>query len=170
MNARDIAYGYGMGFNDGLNAEGGGKGWTFPSFWDNIPDPNSNQIIMYIESMNGTIAPIIGLYRDGGTINFGDDGFTYEYPANQYYDIYHIYLSENKFIIKINANGSTVNLDATDTNYAFMQGQYIDQGYGGYSKGAGAPEKCSCIRAIKIGSGIKAVIGDALSYALIKQY
>ena len=64
---------------------GGGSGeWTFPSHWPDIPDPEPNQVVMYVEAEAGDVAPIIGLYGanyDGGTINYGDDGYTYDYPA-----------------------------------------------------------------------------------------
>lgn len=176
MNAKDIAYGYAIGFNDGV-AAGGGKSdeWIFPDIWKTIPDPAANQIIIYNEALMGAVAPIIGLYEYGGTIDYGD-GNIFEYPVNQYYDVFHLYKPSandygiGQFILTITANGKTVNLDAEVSNCAFMNNQFSENFNVDYSYGNGKPDKCSCIRAMKIGSGIKAVIGDALSYSFIRQY
>lgn len=162
MNARDFVNGYATGFNDGLKYGGGGSEggdeWTFPEHWPDIPEPAPNQVIMYVEAAAGDVAPIIGLYGnnyDGGTINYGDDGYTYEYPAGYGYNVYHVYQVAGQYIITITAPGGEVYLNAGSTNVRFMDGLISEGSFGGYSN-----SKCLCIRAIKVGRNIRLGTGS----------
>lgn len=135
---------------------GGGSGeWTFPSHWPDIPDPEPNQVIMYVEADAGDVAPIIGLYGanfDGGTINYGDDGYTYDYPSGYGYNVYHVYQTAGQYIITITAAGNEVYLNALGTNVAFMVGHLYEGSYGGYNN---AENYCRCIRAVRVGRDVK---------------
>lgn len=147
------------GFLLGLSMGGGGGSvndeWTPPDHWLDIPDPEPNQVVIYVEADAGDVAPIIGLYGanyDGGTINYGDDGHTYEYPAGYGYNVYHVYQTAGQYIITITAAGCEVYLNANSTNVAFMVGQIISGSFGGYNS---ADSQCKCIRAIKVGSNVQ---------------
>ena len=150
------------GFLLGLSMGGGGGGsdeWTFPSHWLDIPDPKPNQVVMYVEAEAGDVAPIIGLYGqnfDGGTINYGDDGYTYDYPAGYGYNVYHVYQNAGQYLITITAAGNEVYLNANGANAAFMVGHIIERYSGGYNSTDGS---CKCIRAIKVGRDIQLDIG-----------
>ena len=154
----DYATGFAVGvaFAKKMFEDGGGNDeWTFPSHWLDIPDPEPNQVVMYVEAEAGDVAPIIGLYGanyDGGTIDYGDDGHTYEYPAEYGYDVYHVYQTAGQYIITVTAAGNEVNLNASGTNAAFMVGQIMEGSFGGYNS---ADNQCRCIRAIKIGSNVQ---------------
>ena len=160
----DFATGFATGFAMGKKMfEGGGGGsdeWTFPSHWLDIPDPEPNQVIMYVEADAGDVAPIIGLYGanyDGGTINYGDDGYTYDYPSGYGYNVYHVYQTAGQYIITITAAGNEVYLNALGTNVAFMVGHIYEGSYGGYNS---SENYCRCIRAIKVGSDISLYAHD----------
>lgn len=151
-----VAVGFAMG-KKMFEGGGGGKSdeWTFPSHWLVIPDPEPNQVVIYVETEAGDVAPIIGLYGqnyDGGTINYGDDGHIYEYPAGYGYNVYHVYQRAGQYIITITAAGCEVNLNANSTNVAFMVGQIISGSFGGYNS---SDNQCQCIRAIKVGSNVQ---------------
>lgn len=157
----DFATGFATGWAMGKKMFEGGGGrvksdeWTFPSHWLEIPDPEPNQVIMYVEAEAGDVAPIIGLYGqnyDGGTINYGDDGYTYDYPAGYGYNVYHVYQTAGQYIITITAAGNEVYLNANGANAAFMVGHIIDSYSGGYNSTDGS---CKCIRAIKVGRDIQ---------------
>lgn len=153
-----------MSFDDGLmlglmlgggGSGGGDEDWTFPEHWLDIPSPEPNQVIMYIEANAGDVAPIIGLYGknfDGGTIDYGDDGYTYEYPAGYGYNVYHVYQTAGQYIITVNAPGGEVYLNASGSNAAFMVGHIIEGYSGSYNS---SDNQCQCIRAIKVGSDIQ---------------
>lgn len=155
----DFATGFAAGLIFGKKKFGGGseEEWKFPEHWLNIPDPEPNQIVIYIEAEAGDVAPIIGLYGqnyDGGTIDYGDDGYIYNYPSGYAYDPCHVYQTAGKYIITATAAGNEVNLNASGTNVAFMQGHIFtsSSSYGGYNS---TKNQCQCIRAIKIGSDIQ---------------
>lgn len=149
-----------MSFDDGLmigmmlgggGGSGGGDEWAFPEHWPDIPDPEPNQVIMYIEAEDGDVAPIIGLYGQnygGGTIDYGDDG-TYNYPEGRAYNVYHVYQTAGQYIITINAPDGEVEISYNSTNVKFMDGSITEGNYGGYTSG-----KCQCLKAIKIGGNI----------------
>ena len=151
---------------------GGSGEWTFPSHWLDIPDPEPNQVVMYVEADAGDVAPIIGLYGanyDGGTINYGDDGYTYNYPAGYEYNVYHVYQTAGQYIITITAAGNEVYLHAFSTNAAFMVGRVIEGNFGGYNS---ASNYCKCIRAVKVGSDIslyksEPMIPGSYGYSLV---
>lgn len=151
----DFATGFAAGLVFGKKKFGGGSDeWTLPEHWLEIPDPEPNQIIMYVEAEAGDVAPVIGLYGkkyDGGQINYGDDGYTYEYPAGYAYNPYHVYQTAGQYIITVTAAGNEVTLDALATNIAFMAGQIIEGSFGFYNS---TNKQCRCIRAIKVGSNI----------------
>ena len=153
--AAGVAVGFAMGKKMFEGGGGESDDWTFPSHWPDIPDPEPNQVIMYVEADAGDVAPIIGLYGqnyDGGTINYGDDGYTYDYPAGYGYNVYHVYQTAGQYIITITAAGNEVNLNANYTNVAFMVGQIIDGYKGDYTANGGS---CRCIRAIKVGCDVQ---------------
>ncbi|MGN1135190.1 MAG: leucine-rich repeat protein [Oscillospiraceae bacterium] len=164
----DFAAGFAAGFAYAKKLFGGGGGsadWTFPEHWLEIPDPEPNQVVMYVEADAGDVAPIIGLYGqnfDGGTIDYGDDGYTYEYPAGYGYNVYHVYQVSGQYIITITAPGGEVYLNASSTNVAFMVGQIIEGSFGAYNATDG---QCQCIRAIKVGSNIKLDTGSIPIYS-----
>lgn len=93
MNARDIAYGYGMGYNDGLNAGGGSEEHDeYLEKWLNLPEPDSDQIIFLVkvvtdETLGNTIK--ITVYRNsdetiypiGYAFDWGD-GNSEMFPSN----------------------------------------------------------------------------------------
>lgn len=150
-----VAVGFAMGKKMFEGGGGGSDDWTFPSHWLEIPDPEPNQVIMYVEAEAGDVAPIIGLYGqnyDGGTINYGDDGYTYQYPSGYSYDVYHVYQTAGQYIITITAAGNEVNLNANYTNAAFMAGHIIEDYKGDYTANGG---HCRCIRAIKVGCDVQ---------------
>ena len=150
-----VAVGFAMGKKMFEGGGGGSDEWTFPSHWLEIPDPEPNQVIMYVEAEAGDVAPIIGLYGqnyDGGTINYGDDGYTYQYPSGYSYDVYHVYQTAGQYIITITAAGNEVNLNANYTNTAFMAGHIIEGYKGDYTANGG---HCRCIRAIKVGCDVQ---------------
>ena len=153
------------GFLLGLSMGGGGGSgsdeWTPPDHWLDMPDPELNQVIMYVEAEAGDVAPIIGLYGanyDGGTIDYGDDGYTYSYPAGYGYNVYHVYQTAGQYVITITAAGCEVYLNANGTNVAFMVGQIISSSFGGYNS---SDNQCKCIRAIKVGSNVQLDTGTA---------
>ena len=159
----DFAAGFAAGFAMGkkkYEGSGGSGEWTFPSHWLDIPDPEPNQVIMYVEADAGDVAPIMGLYGanfDGGPINYGDDGYTYDYPAGYGYNVYHVYQTAGQYIITITAAGNEVYLNANGANAAFMVGHIIDSYSGGYNSTDGS---CKCIRAIKVGRDISLYAHD----------
>ena len=158
----DFAAGFAAGIAVAKKKFGGGGGgeWTFPSHWLDIPDPEPNQVIMYVEADAGDVAPIIGLYGanfDGGTINYGDDGYTYDYPSGYGYNVYHVYQTAGQYIITITAAGNEVYLNALGTNVAFMVGHLIDGSFGGYNSSG---NYCRCIRAVKVGRDISLYASD----------
>lgn len=152
-----VAVGFAMGKKMFEGGGGGSDDWTFPSHWLDIPDPEPNQVVMYVEAEAGDVAPIIGLYNstsdrfEGGTIDYGDDGCIYNYPASYGYNVYHIYQTSGQYIITITSASNDVCLTATGTNVAFMVNRLIEGSFGGYNSADGY---CKCIRAIKIGSNI----------------
>lgn len=153
----DFATGFAAGLVFGKKKFGGGgdEEWKPPDHWLDMPDPEPNQIIIYVEAQSGDVAPIIGLYGDnydGGTINYGDDGYTYEYPASYEYNPFHVYQTAGQYIITVTAAGNEVCLSSNGTNVAFMAGNIYDGSFGGYNSGS---NQCQCIRAIKIGSDIQ---------------
>lgn len=153
----DFATGFAAGLAFGRKKFGGGSDeeWKLPEHWLKIPEPEPNQIIIYVEAAAGDVAPIIGFYGnnyDGGTINYGDDGYTYEYPSGYGYNPYHVYQTAGQYIITATASGNEVCLSASSTNVAFMVGQIIEGSFGGYNS---TRKQCQCIRAIKIGGDIQ---------------
>ncbi len=134
MNARDIAYGYAIGYNDGLGAGSGGgetsDDWTMPAHWLNIPDPALGEVILYAEidekSINCPISSI-QFYRSnlypGGTIDWGD-GWVDTIPEGKGYFCSHVYSKSGQYIIKIAPNdGVTVNMSETSADYLFNHEQ-----------------------------------------------
>ena len=160
----DFAAGFAAGFAMGkkkYEGSGGNDEWTPPDHWLNIPDPKPNQVVIYVEADAGDVAPIIGLYGanyDGGTINYGDDGYTYDYPAGYGYNVYHVYQTAGQYIITITAAGNEVDLNANYTNAAFMAGHIIEGYKGDYTANGG---HCRCIRAIKVGCDVQLGTGTA---------
>lgn len=148
-----VAVGFAMG-KKMFEGGGGSDEWTFPSHWLDIPDPEPNQVVMYVEAEAGDVAPIIGLFNStidsfkGGTINYGDDGYTYQYPAGYGYNVYHVYQIAGQFIITITAADNEVDLSASGANVAFMAGQIIE---GNYPSAGG---QYPCVKAAKVGSDI----------------
>ena len=147
--AQDLAGAINELFQSGSG--GGDEDWTFPEHWLDIPDPEPNQVIMYIEAEAGDVAPFVLLEEGNGSITYGDDGYTYEWPEGYGYTAYHQYQTSGQYIITITANNLIVNLNQSYSNTAFMAGHIIEDYQGVYN---GNGQQCRCIRAIKVGSNI----------------
>lgn len=147
----DDGFMLGLSLGGGGGGTGGGDDWTFPEHWLDIPDPEPNQVIMYVEANAGDVAPIICLNEGNGSITYGDDGYTYEWPEGYWYAAYHVYQTAGQYIITITANNLIVNPNSSYSNTAFMVGHIIEGYQGVYN---GNSEQCCCIRAIKVGSSI----------------
>lgn len=149
-----VAVGFAMGKKMFEGGGGGSDEWTFPSHWLDIPDPEPNQVIMYVEAEAGDVAPIISLFNStidsfkGGTIDYGDDGYTYEYPAGYGYNVYHIYQTAGQYIITITAADNVVVFSAGGANVAFMAGHIVE---GNYPSAGG---QYTCVKAAKVGRDI----------------
>ena len=149
-----VAVGFAMGKKMFEGGGGGSDEWTFPSHWLDIPDPEPNQVVMYVEAEAGDVAPIISLFNStidsfkGGTINYGDDGYTYEYPAGYGYNVYHSYQTSGQYIITITAADNVVDLSAGGANVAFMSGHIVE---GNYPAAGG---QYTCVKAAKVGRDI----------------
>lgn len=162
----DYATGFAVGYAFAKKKfEGSGSDeWTFPSHWLDIPDPEPNQVVMYVEAEAGDVAPIIGLYGqnyDGGTIDYGDDGHVYNYPAGYGYSVYHVYQTAGQHIITVTAAGNEVYLNASGTSVAFMAGHIVEGSFGYYNS---ADKHCRCIRAIKVGKDISLYAADTIPF------
>ena len=51
MNAKDIAYGYATGYNDGLNSSGSKpeEDWAPPADWPDVPEPSDYEMCFLID-------------------------------------------------------------------------------------------------------------------------
>ena len=92
MNARDIAYGYATGYNDGVNTSGGGEVDT-PDCdyqqWLDLPEPNDNQAVFLIRVTD--TATVVRLtvnkisspsnYDDAFSIDWGDSSDVESFPS-----------------------------------------------------------------------------------------
>ena len=130
MNSRDIAYGYAIGFNDGLGQGGGGGStpdiWQPPSYWPQIPEPADNQAIFYVEVDNPT--PSISISFGGGssgdtsygngTIDWGD-GYVDSIPENYAYACIHPYSAAGGYVITATCNGAPW-ININDKYYDFI--------------------------------------------------
>lgn len=59
MNAKDIAYGYAIGYNDGLSGTPSEK-WTRPSDWPDLNAPENNHVTLLYSSL-GQTEPVLTL-------------------------------------------------------------------------------------------------------------
>jgi hypothetical protein len=152
MKSQDIAYGYAIGYNDGIQGGGGGDNddWQPPSWWD-LPDPSAKQVVMLLDTSLGlTVEWSLDGY-DGTTIDRGGtisinwgDGSTGSVPSGDLVSsaTTHTYTTAGMYTVIITGDGT-----ATQRNTMY------------YPKG----ENNTYIKpiiAIKIGSGIKYSYSD----------
>ena len=112
MNARDVAYGYGIGFNDGINAGGGGGGSGYvnndPDYalYKALPEPADNQAVIFMRIADCTEKTYIDAYDISGenncTVDWGDG--TSEIPEQT--GSSHSYAAPGDYIITVTDNSA----------------------------------------------------------------
>ena len=121
-----------MSFDDGfmlglsLGGGGGGSGggdedWTFPEHWLDIPDPEPNQVIIYVEAESAGYGFVVQFhsnsdtdYTRSGVVEWGDGTSsavvsTAELSASNF-RICHKYTDAGQYIVKINCNNHIFNI------------------------------------------------------------
>lgn len=111
MNAKDIAYGYAIGFNDGVAAGGGGGGVDTPDpdfqKWLDLPEPNDNQAVFLIRTtaanqvvsmtVNLITSPIV--YEDSFSIDWGDGSSIEMFASSPASAVSHTYSIIGEYIV-----------------------------------------------------------------------
>ena len=131
MNARDIAYGYGIGYNDGLNASGGGEVDTpDPDYqqWLDLPEPNNNQAVFLIRLTDITTAVSLTVntisspsnYDDAFSVDWGDGG-DLEMFASAPTSVSHTYSATGDYVVTFtNILGHNNFVKPTTDSYIIM--------------------------------------------------
>lgn len=155
--SRDMAVGYALGYNDGLEQGGDASSdeWQFPEGWIDIPEPTANQIVMMVEIDNASVnQPVLAInlesqvgqggYEGVETIDWGD-GYI-DYTKLNYKDNYgHRYTQQGQYIITIDCS-STMNCLNLDTQ-VWTNG-YID----GVAPSTNTNVICNVLRVIIFGT------------------
>ena len=113
MNARDIAYGYAIGYNDGLNSSGGSEpeeDWTPPSDWPDIPEPSDYEMYFLIDvsavpqAFSFSISDSTGyIFNKGDLVIDWGDGTISSFSDGEDRILNHEYDSAGKYVIKVAA-------------------------------------------------------------------
>ena len=150
MNSRDIAYGYAIGFNDGLGQGGGSTPdiWQPPSHWLTIPEPADNQAIFYVEVDTPIPSIVIAV---GGSDGYGNavidwgDGYVDNIPDGNASGYMHPYTAAGQYIITVTCNG-VPSIDINYTSYSYINGNPV----------SGTLKNCQrSLKAIKLGKNVK---------------
>lgn len=111
MNARDVAYGYSIGFNDGVNAGGG----TTPEpehdpdyqEWLDLPEPNATQAVFLIQVGTGFMNCYFRTLGAAKNDEISDDGFSIDWGDGSDVEIFlenkseinHTYATEGEYVV-----------------------------------------------------------------------
>lgn len=110
MNAKDIAYGYAIGFNDGISMGGGGGEIDTPDpdyqKWLDLPEPNDNQAVFLIRVTNTTTIFSLTVNNfnsiqpldDSFSVDWGD-GSDIEIFASASQQINHTYSNVGEYVV-----------------------------------------------------------------------
>lgn len=112
MNAKDIAYGYAIGYNDGLNSSGSKpeEDWTPPVDWPDVPEPSNYEMCFLIDvsavpqAFSFSISDSTGyIFNKGDLVIDWGDGTISSFSDGEDRTLYHEYDSAGKYVIKVAA-------------------------------------------------------------------
>ena len=139
MNARDVVYGYIMGFNDGINAGGGegGGGTKHDGDWQkwlDLPNPTIDQAVFLIRITDGGLGCALKTHEsgyweldDGYSIDWGD-GSDIEIFKSNVVTASHVYAEAGEYIVTFtNICGKNINsVPSASTNHPLIMAKYGD--------------------------------------------
>ncbi len=115
MNARDIAYGYAIGYNDGLRPGGEpSDDWQPPDWWLPVPEPEPMEICMLIWADSFGVTLYDHETGNGGygdckiSVDWGDGTFG-DQSATSGNNAEHTYAEKKQYVVKVTgaANANT---------------------------------------------------------------